>query len=183
MRTFLSACLAASMFAMLPAGGAYAAIETVPDVVGSCPIEERVGLCSNAVIDFLTFLPQEQLDEGIADVVAALVEAAKNPNISPYMCAELEDAIRLAGSAATTAAAQQEFAEVADALCEGKRLPPDRIVTGSIGGNSTNDGPPQSIVDQLPPSPDVPPPPTGGNPPACEIDCDDDEPTNVQEDK
>jgi hypothetical protein len=159
------------MFAMLPAGGAYAAIETVPEVVSSCPIEERVGLCANAVVDFLTGLPQEQLDTGIAELVAALAEAARNPNISPYMCAELEEAIRIAGGASSSAAAQQEFGAIADGLCEGRRLPPDRTVTGSIGNNTTNDGPPQSIID---PITDPVPPPTDPTPPPDNDDGPDD---------
>lgn len=157
-----STLLAAPLLMLLSAGGASAAVEatTIDAVVSLCPIEARVGSCANAVISFVSAQPAgEARNEDIIDLVSALATAARHPDITPYMCAELEEAILIAGSQVTLPAPRQQIADIASGLCLGEV---DDFTTASIGGGS--DVPPPSLSDNsgISDTPPPPPPPGGG---------------------
>jgi hypothetical protein len=160
MRLTLTTPLAAMLFGLLSTGGIQAATspEAIANVLSSCPVEERVGKCGNAVIDFANGLPRDaERNDDLLALASALADEAASPVATPVICLELQTAIRLAGQAAANAATRSEIAGIADALCAADI---DYTATGSIGGNGGNDYvPPESLIEQEDPDDKGPPPP------------------------
>ena len=159
MRLTLTTSLAATLFALLSTGGIQAATspEAIADVLSNCPVEERVGKCGNAVIDFANALPRDMArNDDLLALAGALAEEAASPVVTPVICLELQTSIRLAGQAAANAATRSEIAAIADALCAADI---DYTATGSIGGNSGGNDyvPPVSLIEQEDPDDKGPP--------------------------
>lgn len=161
--------LAATLFALLSStGGAQAATSpaAINAVLADCPLEEQVGKCVNAVIDFANGLAGSADRNGdLLILVGALAEQAMGNRTTPLICQELELSIRTAGQAAVGADTQAQITAIADTLCVGEV---DYTATGATGGGNSYT-PPESLVEQddhnnnngTPPGtpPDTPPAP------------------------
>jgi hypothetical protein len=112
--------LAAAGLALLTIGAASAAATpsaVLAPVLDACPIEDSAG-CADAVAGFIASRPAETLNEEIVDLVAALAYAADHPNMTPAMCVELQEGIRVAGAAVTLPAPKQTIKATAENLCD-----------------------------------------------------------------
>lgn len=175
MRLSLSTTIAAVVFGLLSAtGGAQAATspEAISAVLSECPVEARVGTCANAVIGFANALPLDaERNDDLLKLVGLLAQEAAGQRGNPFICAELEASIRIAGQAAVGAAVKQEIETIADNLCAADV---DYTATGSIGGKDDPFTPPESLIEPND-NDDTPPPPPVTPPPADEEDDGDDE--------
>lgn len=140
----LSLSIAAGLFAVM-SGSAFAAVtpaEILSPVLDSCPIADN-GDCVTAVQQFIATrsAAEADLNDELVDLVAALAYAAKNPNITPALCVELEDGIRAAGRALTFSAAKASVKSIADNLCGGANPTPS-FSLASDNNNGGDDVPP-----------------------------------------
>ena len=139
MRINVNLTLAAAGLALLTIGGASAAVTSsavITPVLEACPIDESAG-CADAVAGFIASRPADApLNDEIVDLVAALAYAANHPNITPAMCIEIEQGIRVAGAAVTLPAPKQAIRTIADNLCDSIELSFAGATSSADSGNN-----------------------------------------------